>query len=924
MAACDQWDAPDRLITTKLAPTALDGRLVTRSSLVTSKLQGTRRPAVISIVASAGSGKSTLMAELFHSLHAEGVHTGWLTLEADENSPPAFALYFLSALASVDPRLAGSELAVLRADPQRDLSALFDGLVKRLSALDQPTSIFLDDFQHVTDDRILRFLNNLVAHLPTTLRLVIGSRVQLPLDLARHRVSGDLIEVGQDELNFTSPQAAAFLKRYHALELSPFDLETLLDSTEGWPTGVQLAAIALRRHRGPASDLIQTFSGRDKDLTGYLAETVIRAQPDLVRTFLLRTSPLRRMSPALCQATSGHPNSAEMLEHLERSNLFLIPLDRTGHWFRYHHLFAEFLQNELRRTDPEGYRSVCDRAAEWCESEGQTTEAIQYALDAERFEKAADLIARHALTVTQFEGDHFTVLDWVRRLPAKYHDRAPEILLSHAWAKAFSRDTPKAMELSQQVIDELARKDSEKWRLSSEQRVHFEFCARVVQAVALACADEVTDCLARSAELRTCLPESEPFFIASICNSMGYAYLCKRDFERCADVAAEAYRYGNAAGAAYATSWADFLHCTALVEMGQLRAGAEFARRAIDNARTESPARGYRNGLASLLNAEIATQQCDFETAEHSMRGGRFFIAVFGPVEPLFIATRNEARLQAWGGRLEAARQTLHQGQDSALRTQQHRLFITLSIEEATLQILAGDLEGALNTARKGNLRSGPDAVRSSNGARGLRDAIQILEARFHLEEGEPAKAVRLLTTMQQSRNAESAGAVPLTIRALRAVALWKTDRRSDATRELDKAITLAASEFQAYPIAAIGKAILPIVAAIEERRSDEFSSSELAGKFRLQRRICAILRGEAPPETQIAVPTLSDSAEALTMREKELLRHVQAGLANRELSQALLVSESTVKWHLHNIYEKLQVRSRSAAVARAREMRML
>ena len=924
MSVMDAVTFPGGLIATKLAPSDLDPRLVSRDTLFAPQLRAGPRSAILSIVASAGSGKSTLMTQLHRALGERGVCTCWLTLEADENSPAAFAIYFISALATVDPSLAEQELAMLRSSPIRDFDVLFDGLIKRLSKLASPTAVFLDDFQHITDERVLRFLNKLFAHLPRTLRFVIASRTRLPLELARLRVSGDLMEIGQDELNFDPAQAAAFLKRYHELELSQSDLEILLETTEGWPTGVQLAALTLRRHRGPASELIKTFSGRDKGLTSYLVESVIRAQPELVRAFLLRTAPLRRMSPDLCQATSGHPNSGEMLEHLERSNLFVIALDRNGQWYRYHHLFAEFLQNELRRTDPTEYKAVCDRAAEWCERSGQTTEAIQYALDAESYDKAADLIARHGPRVSQFDGDHYTVIDWLRRLPAEYHDRGPEILLSHAWSRAFSRDTAYAMELSERVATELAAGHADRWNLSESQRHHFELSARVVQAVAMACADEIEECLSRSTELRARLPESEPFLIASICNCLGYSRFAKRDFEGCAEAAAEGYRYGHRADAAYATNWADFLHGLANVELGRLRAAEDFGLRALENARTQGPVRSYRGGLSSLLNAEIATQRCDFDKARTFMTAGRAFTAVFGPVEPLLVAMRNEARVHVWAGQLDVARQALLQGQDTALRTQQPRLYLALTIEEATLQLIAGDVTGAQDTARRANLRGDPDSLRGVHGHRSLRDALQVLEARFQIVEGHAGKAVRTLTTMQQSRNAEPLGGLPQTIRALRAVALWQSERHNEAARELDRALNAAAPEFHVYPIASAGRALLPVLAAMSARRSEEPACSDLAAKLRLQRWLDFTLRGEAPPPLPVTPTNGSELIESLTSRETELLRLVQAGLGNRELSDALLVSESTVKWHLHNIYEKMGVRSRSAAAARAREMRLI
>lgn len=912
------------MIATKLSPSDLDSRLVSREGLFIPYLQAGRRHAVLSIVAAAGSGKSTIMAQAHRTLVEQGECTGWLSLDADDNHCESFTLYFVAALAQIDPTFSQQEVEALRANPVRDYDAVFEGIIRSLSTLTRPTTLFLDDFQHITDERILAHLNKLIAWRPKPLRFVVASRVRPLLDLARLRASGELVELSQDELNFDQAQTAIFLKRFHGLELQASDLDALLETTEGWPTGVQLAALALRRHKGPASELINTFSGRDKDLTAYLAETVIRTQPELVRSFLLRTAPLRRMSPELCEATSGHPNSEEMLEHLERSNLFIIALDRDGRWYRYHHLFAEFLQNELRRTDPIEYRAVCDRAAEWCDKFGQTTEAIQYALDAERFEKAADLIARDILRVAQSDGDHYMVIDWLRRLPEAFHDRRPEIAIGHAWSRAFSRDSGRAIALTERLIKLLSQEGSDPWALSAAQRVHFTLSAKVTQAIALACADEIPECLTLSKELRDTLPDHESFLISSTCNVLGYIHFCKREFERCAEIAAEGYQHGRRADAAYATIWADFLHGLANVELGRLRAAEQIGTRALENARSANWSRSYRGGLASLLNADIAMQRCDFDKARSFMNESRAFVAIFGPVEPLLVALRNEARLHSWDGQIDLARKVLQQGQDAALGTRLPRLHLALAIEEASLQLVAGDLDGASHTARTAKLRSHFDEFKNHHVHRSLRDALSVLEARFLIAELNPTAAVRTLTTLQQSRTAETQGGMPQTVRALRAVALWQSGRHSEAARELDRALSAAASEFHSYPIASAGRALLPVLAAMSERRPDEGAIAELAAKTRLQRWLDSTLRGEAPQPASSAPTPGPDMIEGLTTRETELLGLVQAGLGNKDLAHTLLVSESTVKWHLHNIYEKMGVRSRSAAVARAREKRLI
>lgn len=907
----------DGLIASKLTPPMQDSRSISRTIFVAKAVDGLPLRRLIAIVAPAGSGKSNLMTELHHAFVEQQVAASWLGLDAEDNDPATFALYFISALQVIEPGFARDELTALGANPVRNFDTLFDRLGSRLSALSTPGAIFLDDFQHISEPGILRFLDRLATHLPRDLSLVIASRHRLPLHLAKLLVSGLLTEIGQEDLNFSRSEAEEFLSRYHQLRLSSNDLQSLIDSTEGWPTGVQLAALALRRHKGPAAELISTFSGRDLDLTRYLVESVLRAQPERVRSFLLQTSPLRRMRADLCTATTQQDDARAMLDYIGQANLFLIALDREGQWYRYHHLFAEFLQHEFRKTDPAGYRDACFRAAKWCEINGHPTEAIRYALDAEHFELAADLIAHHALRASLFRGDHYTVRDWMRLLPIEFHTRRPEILLSHAWSCAFSRDTTRAMEVSQQAIDLLLVDQPPAWGLSTVERDRWLQWAHTVQAATKACSDDIDDCVTRATTLFAEVPANESFLIATLSNCLSYGYFALRNFERSREYALSAHEHGHRADAAYLSAWGDFLHGMVDVELGQLQAASSLGQR----VRRDSQGLGqesYVAGLSALLEAEIAVQRCDFDCAMTHIEIGRAFKEIFGPVEPQLVALRNEARLQASCNRLDLAVLVLQEGQDAALREQHRRLYLALAQEEASLQLAAGDITGAAATARRTRLldaESGDDSL-----SRAQRNALKLMAARFRLAYGDAKAAMRLLTTLQQARGAEARGGFFLTVTTHRAIALWELGQEKEAARQLNRAIAVAAEEFHAYPIVVAGRPLLPILAFMTERRADS-SAQDLKALLDLQRWLTAHLRGDLGArraDEEHLSRLMTDTVESLTSREIELLRLLQAGLTNQKMADALLVSVPTIKWHLHNIYSKLAVGSRGAAVAAA------
>lgn len=911
----------DGLIASKLCPPVLDPRAISRSGFEARALEGQPAGRAITLVAPAGSGKSSLMTQLHRALGACGVAASWLGLDAEDNDPATFARYFISALHAIDPRFAREELTALGANPVRDFDPFFARLISRLSALERPVAIFLDDFQHVREPCLLRFVDGLLAHLPETLTVVIASRHQLPLQLARFALTGRVLEFGQEDLHFDQDQTDLFLRRYHQVELAPEDLRHLVDLTEGWPAGVQLAGLALRRHHGPVAELLQSFSGRDRDLTRYLVESVIRTQSDEVRRFLLRTSMLRRMCVGLCDAVSAADDAQRMLDEVGRANLFLIALDRQGQWYRYHHLFAEFLQNEYRRTDPSGYREACLQAAQWCEQHGEPAEATRYALDAENYEQAADLIARHALRTALFRGDHYTVRDWMRRLPTAFHARRPELLLAHAWSCAFSRDTARAMQITEDVLKRL--RDGS-WPLDDDEREHWLLWTGVVQAATCACADTIEECIARSDALLPRVPAAESFLTATLGNCLSYSHFAQRDFERSREFAITAHEHGHRADAAYLSAWGDFLHGLIDIELGALRAAGRFGQRVHrDSAGLGLGQKSYVAGLSALLQAEIAVQRGDFEGAAAQIEVGRAFKEIFGPVEPQLVALRNEARLLVHRREIDKAQAVLEEGQDAALREQHRRLYLSLAMEQVSLLLVAGRPDEALRAVRRSRLFDVQTV--QSGWLRARRDALRLLDARLHLAQGDARTALRMLTALQQARGAEAQRSFTdaLAVMAHRALALWSTGQTAEGLRQLDRALTAAAAEHHAFPILLAGKLLLPLLQAMSERRP-EVEAETLRSRLNLQSTLATMLSeptaqaaASSAGLVEAAVPVAAvPVALELTRRELELVGLLQAGLDNRRIADALLVSVPTVKWHLHNVYEKLGVGSRGSAVA--------
>jgi len=919
---------PQSLIATKTIPAQFDPRFVSRAVLLAAFLSEAGGGGVATLVATAGSGKSVLMAELNALLVSQGSQTCWLSLESDDDRPAAVAAYLVSALHAVEPAWVAHELALIRGNSHRDIKDVLDQLVGTLSGITTPLTLFFDDFHHLHSPDLLAFFNKLASHLPSCMRMVIASRNQLGLALGRLRLRGRLFELAQQALVFDTATTGEVLQRVHGLSLAPGDLQALQATTEGWASGVQLAALALRRHRGAPRTLIDSFSGRDQGLASYLLESVLRSQPPEVIDFLMLTAALRRMSAPLCDAVTAQPTGAAMLNHLGRCNLFLIALDSSGQWFRYHHLFAECLTDELRRTDPVRFKAVWASAARWCEAEGYTTEAIQYHLDSENFEQASNLIAEHALPLAHRDGDHYTVLDWMGRLPESYRSRRPEILLSHAWSLAFSQNSYRAMELCNRVVALMHDGDGAAWRPG--QQANLRLTAQVTHAVAEATADQIDTCIARASALREKIPAHEGFLLAATSNCLSYCHFARREFDKSASAAADAYLFGHRVGAGFATAWADFLHGLADLGRGRLHSAQEHSQRVSAAAGRRGAAQSYSVGLAALLNAELARQLCAFDDASACLESAQYFPRVFGALEPLLLAIRNEAAPLARAGRSDAARRVLMAGQDLALRLDLPRLHGHLAIDEVVLRLHAGDTAGAFESAQRSRVHDLNGAAPPRVAGHGGGQDLQLLQARLLLAGGEAAAALRKLNLLYNAPGLDRRSGLALTVMAVRAVALWQNEHHTEALRELDRALAQGAMEQHAFPLFDAGPGLLPVLRATGDRPEAVVASAQQLAKDQLRRFLSALLGGASaagnpsPPNPAACQPHVPGLLAQVTERETQLLRLVEAGLGNKQLAEALLITEGTVKWHLHNVYAKLGVRSRSAATAKARALRMI
>lgn len=420
------------LLPTKLYIPPLRSDFVQRPHLIDRMNQAVNCKLTL-VCAPAGFGKTTLISEWISKNDAP---TAWISLDKGDNDPVQFIHYLVAALRGIDVNIDETAKSILEILPQSPLESAAKNLVYAFNDISHNAMLVLDDYHTIDIREIHHIVETLVEYLPQHIRLVIATRVDPPLPLARLRVRNQLVELRAADLSFTHKEVTEFFNHVMDLRLSTDEIGIFEHRTEGWIAGLQLAALSMQAQHN-IHEFIKSFAGDDRFIVDYLVEEVLNQQPKRVQDFLLQTSILNMLSEPLCDYVIEHKESQKLLEELERANLFIVPLDSKRQWYRYHHLFADLLQTRLLQYQPDIVSTLHMRASVWFEQNGSTTEAVNHALSAKNYERAALLVEENTLDLL-CQGELQSLLRWIKVLPEKAARHRPWLCIYQAWALAFA------------------------------------------------------------------------------------------------------------------------------------------------------------------------------------------------------------------------------------------------------------------------------------------------------------------------------------------------------------------------------------------------------------------------------------------------------------------------------------------------------
>ena len=668
------------ILSTKLHIPRPRPSLVPRSRL-TARLDAALDRRLTLIAAPAGFGKTTLLSEWIPQTPR---CVTWLSLDEGDIDPTRFWSYLIASLQQVHPDLGRGALTLLQSPQAPSITSILTALINDITAFPDAFSAVLDDYHVIDTQPIHEGLAYLIDHLPENLHLVISTRVDPPLHLARLRAHDQLAGLRANDLRFTIDETAEFLAQALEGSMSAGEVAALEARTEGWIAGLQIAALSMQGLDDiPA--FIRAFSGSHRHILGYLAEEVLNQRPQGTLEFLLKTSILDRLCGPLCDAVTEGSGGQAMLEQLERANLFITPLDHEGRWYRYHQLFADMLQARLQRTWPDLVPELHRRAGEWLAGQGTMEEAVRHALAGADFEAAADRIERAAGNLLR-SGSSASLVTWLDTLPEETIRARPRLCMARAWTYQWGAaiSLSGAQEWSELAL-QVARADgSYSAALGGE--------AAALQAMVAATRSEVARTRELSQRALEDLPPESPWRSA-VTFTLGTAHLESSDIAAATHAFEEALKLSQADGVHYIQLAAASFLGDIQVQQGQLGRAMEMYHQVLAWAGPGVPHKGAAMAHGGL--AHILCEQNQLEAALDHVRLGTDMLEHVGGAWAAFVLHRVVARVHQIRGNWQAALDTLHRAHHAGRTTQISLVVKQAAALRAALQLAQGDLKSA-------------------------------------------------------------------------------------------------------------------------------------------------------------------------------------------------------------------------------------
>jgi LuxR family transcriptional regulator, maltose regulon positive regulatory protein len=886
------------LLFTKLYFPTIRQALVPRPRLV-ERLQAGLQGSLTLLSAPAGAGKTILLSE-WHAGVGTGRPVAWLSLDAGDNDLIRFLQYLSTAIDSLQPGFAKEVLPLLQSTEIPNSEAVLTFLINHLRDLKKESILILDDYHLIELPAIHTSLAFLLDHLPPQLHLVLLTRADPPLPLARLRARGQLTEIRAEHLRFNEAEAARFLNQVMGLGLSGEQIAALEKRTEGWVAGLQLAALSLQG-RENVDEFVSEFTGSDHYIVDYLAEEVLNRLPEQLRVFLIETSILERLTGPLCDVLTGQSNGSETLEGLEHANLFLIPLDHEQCWYRYHHLFADLLRGRLLHFLPDEIPDLHFKASKWFEENGFLDEAINHAVEAKDFDGTARLICKDSLWVI-YNRSINTLDRWLSTFPKAFVLKDPRLCITRVhilWSSGRRDEIEPYLLVAQKLLTESIASGSRSLEEPETRSLQGEIYTFL--SLSVLNKGEINAAVELAQDAIKIIPENARQRAFAL-GGLYMIYYTTGDLNLAAEVAFQTVAAARLANYPSMHSTAAYTLAQLLRAQGKLRQARKVLLDSLAYVERQGQACLFYNGVLHVGLAEILYEWNELDEMESELETGINLLRQGGTHILVQTGMFGLALLRHARGDMPGAQAMLAdierecKGMDP--RTYQdecNQLRLRWQAEQ-------GDLTGLAEQVSRIELNV-PEKIGYGRFAE-LSCAAECLCALNRMDE-----AVDILEKIDIALQKNEIFGRRIFVLVLQAVT---RNNQKDEKRALDclrEALILAEPEGYVRVFLNRGESMRDLLRQLQK----------LGGGSEFVKRILGVFVPRPPIK---ALPALKPAI--LSKREVELLRLVAAGHSNKEIAAELFISLGTVKRHTVNIFTKLDVRNRTEAVAKARQLGLL
>ena len=851
------------------------------------------------VSAPAGYGKTTLVSCW---LREAGTPCAWLSLEDSDNDPVRFLQYLLTALQTIVPAIRLDLLDMVEEIQPASFQAIIKILINEIAKQNDRFVLVMDDFHLIQDQLILDIVAFMLDHIPTQqMHLMLITRTDPPLPLSRLRVRNQMVEIRADQLRFSRGEVTDFVNGVMGFNLSPEDIAAMDVRTEGWIAGLQLAVLSMQGCKD-VPGFISEFSGSHHLIVDYLAEEVLKRQDEQTRSFLLQTSILSRMCASLCDSlvdvrSAEHPlDGQSVLECLQNKNLFIIPLDEERRWYRYHRLFADALNRRLEYQYPELLPRLYRRASEWYEKNGLFGEAIQYALGAGDQERVAQLVEQNGCYLLM-SGEVLTLLKWLETI-AQYFSAHPWLVIQKGWALSIAG----RMEQAEKVFQNAERLVS-----ALEPTPDVKTMVGTISAGRAYWADiqgNIPEAARLAQQAMDLLPDTDPMSCSMRSVATGTFAKTKwmiGDFQQARQI------YDQAVEICQETNNAEMLINTntdiavILMEQGRLR---QAERLFLETLKTTIRPDGQRLPLSAGIYSGLSKVYYEWNQLEQAEYYAHQCLEVsqqWGNIEQQAIGIIMSAKLEQANGSQEKA-QLLMRTADQLNRDNRLYLWNSIWIEAALdrFWLLLGSLERVSQRIKISDINPVDEIAY-------LHEAKYLTLLRWLLACEDYESALGLAERMLQKAQKDHRILQVVELLVLESLAYQGKKETAVAVTILAKSVALAQPEGYKRVFLDQGELVLKMLHLVKSNQDATGYARELVEAF-------SPVSATAPVPIQLLI-------EPLSGREIEVLKLIEAGLSNQEIASRLFISITTVKKHISNIYAKLDVKTRTQAVARGKEL---